>query len=330
MPQRHFGGTSLLYARFAISPLWETVASLRVLHRAQSFGFHSGWADRTRRRLQHQRINPALLMALVPATGHLADFLTPAPASREASFSQELHSLRATPAEALASDVEMLLTQQPGPAGGEVLEAAADHQAFLAAVTADLQKYWSAAVEPYWPRLRALAQADIQWRAEQFAAGGVNEMLRNLHPRVRTEGSRLEVQTTCERRTPAGDDRGLVMVPCAFAWPGILLLDSPRSQPTLTYAPRGVGGLWREQDSARAPLTGALGRTKSAALLQLDLPMNTLQLAHQLGFSAPTVNTHLKDLERAGLVSAARQGREVLYSRTELGERLASGSGVPL
>jgi hypothetical protein len=34
-------------------------------------------------------------------------------------------------------------------------------------------RHWQAAVEPSWPRLRALSMADLTYRMEQFANGGL-------------------------------------------------------------------------------------------------------------------------------------------------------------
>jgi DNA-binding transcriptional ArsR family regulator len=69
-----------------------------------------------------------------------------------------------------------------------------------------------------------------------------------------------------------------------------------------------------------------LGRTRATLLGQLDLPMTTTQLASLLSLSAPTLNAHLQSLQAAGLVSSRRDGRSVLYARTDLGERLLAGS----
>jgi hypothetical protein len=38
---------------------------------------------------------------------------------------------------------------------------------------AERGRYWQAAVEPFWPRLRALSTADLTYRMEQFANGGL-------------------------------------------------------------------------------------------------------------------------------------------------------------
>ena len=57
-------------------------------------------------------------------------------------------------------------------------------------------------------------------------------------------------------------------------------------------------------------------------------PLATSELAERLGASAGGVSDHLRVLREAGLVSARREGRRVVYARTATGEALC-GSDVP-
>jgi DNA-binding transcriptional ArsR family regulator len=88
-----------------------------------------------------------------------------------------------------------------------------------------------------------------------------------------------------------------------------------------------LGRLWEAQHAQhRSPLADVLGHTRATLLRQLDLPMTTTQLATLLSLTAPTLNVHLKSLQGAGLVSSRRDGRSVLYVRTDLDERLLAGN----
>lgn len=314
-------------ARFAVSPLWETVASLRVLPRRGPEDFHTAWVDQARRRVQEDGIDLERLLALVPPAGHLADLLTPPPPQRSNDFAAELAGVAATEPAELAHDVDALLGQGPPPAHRAVLEAArTDPAGFVGVVVADLERYWEVAIAPVWDRLRSLAEADITWRLDQIASGGAHAVLDTLHPRVRMDGDRLVVTNTCGAG-PIGDGLGVVLVPCAFAWPHLLLWTRPGRPPSLTYSPRGVGVLWQESSLGQdAPLAELVGRTRASALAALDLPMTTSQLACHLDLGASTTNAHLKVLLRSGLVVADRRGRSVLYARTGLGDRLVDGS----
>ena len=53
--------------------------------------------------------------------------------------------------------------------------------------------------------------------------------------------------------------------------------------------------------------------------------MSTTQAATQLALSAPTLSVHLQALRAVGLLTSQREGRQVLYARTELGDRLLEG-----
>jgi len=65
-----------------------------------------------------------------------------------------------------------------------------------------------------------------------------------------------------------------------------------------------------------------IGRSRANLLSALDAPRSTTELARQLTLSPGAVSQHLSALRRAGLLTAARHGRSVLYIRTPLAERL--------
>lgn len=331
MYRRMFSLDDLSRACFAVSPAWELAASLRLLGRhglARAGGqgqVHAPWIDAARDALRDGGVDPRRLLALAPPSGHVADFLTPSPRHRSASFESELDRIAATPPDAVRRDLSVLERQQG--ADTEVLaEARSDVVAFLAAVVTDLRSYWDLAVAPHWDRLRSLAEADVSWRLEQIADRGPRGALATLHPRVEVEGQHLVVRTTCEAARPTPPPSGIVLVPCAFTWPDTLLLDDAAQVATLAYAPRGIATLWRGTDDRNSTLSALLGRTRSVLLNMLDLPTTTTQLAAHLKLTPPTANEHLRVLHRAGLISRTRRGRSVLYARTPLGDQLAEGA----
>jgi hypothetical protein len=163
-------------------------------------------------------------------------------------------------------------------------------------VVATLDRYWRLALAPFWPQMRALLQADVTYRLDQIASGGVTQLLRTLHPSLSFDGRTLRIVKYYDGYTQLGR-RGLLLVPCAFAWPDVIV-QTADPHPTVSYSPRGLGRLWEGPtmpvDSA---LANVIGRTRATLLAQLDLPMSTTQLAVQLGLSAPTLNVHLKALQ---------------------------------
>lgn len=81
--------------RFAVSPLQETVFSLRVLHSPGLFALHLPWRRSVLGRLG--ALDTGLLMSLVARRLTLPDFLTPRPAGFAPAFEEELAQVRGTP-----------------------------------------------------------------------------------------------------------------------------------------------------------------------------------------------------------------------------------------
>ena len=117
----------------------------------------------------------------------------------------------------------------------------------------------------------------------------------------------------------------MLLVPSAFSWDRPATITDPPWQPTLVYPARGVGTLWEEGEAAPDALAGVLGATRAALLSALDAPRSTTDLARLLGLSPGGASQHLTALRAAGLVTARREGRSVLYARTALGDGLVRG-----
>ena len=327
MIRLRFSAEDLSQVRFAVSPLWEAVTSLRTLTMEPAIGLHAPWLAQVRRRLgDHNDLD--ILTTLVRPAGYLPDFLHPIPPRRAPSIDTCLTMLAATEPRLVATELAHL-AQHPiamrGP--GRVHRRAvlddliADPRSGLARIVAALDGYWRLSIAPYWPRMRALLHADLVYRLEELATGGVRQLFRTLHPAVSFDRNTLSIvkyyNGTADLR-----QRGLLLIPCVFAWPDVIVRTAD-PQPAVSYSPRGVGQLWESHpDTQGCPLAGVLGDSRAAILTQLDLPMSTTQLAGQLDLAAPTVNVHLKALSRAGIVTSYRDGHNVLYQRTPLGEQL--------
>ncbi len=316
--------------RFAVSPTWEAVTSLRLLGAASNTGLHGRWLAAVRPRLA--ALNIGLLTALVRPEGYLPDFLHPVPSRRTESLQAGLRQIAETDPQIVAAELAHLAEHpvaQEGPgqqARVELLtELARRPELALAQIVSELERYWEVAVAPYWSRIRALVDADIAFRLEQLAAGGVAQVLGALHPSVTFAGQTLSIVKYYEGHVCLRE-RGLVLLPCAFSWPEVIVRTAD-PQPALTYPPRGLGRLWETaQVSTDLALSGVLGQTRARLLAQLDLPMTTTQLATHLDLTPPAVNAHLKALHTAGILAARRNGRRVYYSRTPLAEHLLAGS----
>ncbi|MFD9701468.1 DUF5937 family protein [Lentzea sp. NPDC059081] len=319
--------------RFATSPLWEAVTSLRTLTAGSTTGLHAPWLTQVRRRIGDHNDGLDLLTTVVRPTGYLPDFLHPIPPQRSPGFDTGLAALAATDPRLVATELAHL-AQHPiamrGPGyrhrRAMLNDLIADPRSALARIVAALEGYWQLGVAPHWPRMQALLHADLAHRLQELAAGGVRQLFRTLHPAVSFHRNTLSIvkyyNATADLR-----QRGLLLIPCVFAWPDVIVRTAD-PQPALTYSPRGLGRLWESQPGTprSSALTNVLGGSRAAILTQLDLPMSTTHLAGQLGLAAPTVNAHLKALSRAGIVTSHRDGHNVLYQRTSLGDQLLAAA----
>ena len=334
MIQLKVGAADLRRVRFAFSPIRETVMSLRALASAgQGSHLHRPWLSAVGVSLA--RLDPddlALLAALVRPRGYIPDFLAPPPRRRSATFAHELDAVRQGDPHVVADQLLHLVTDgvtQQG-AGQQarvrlIRSLIARPDAGVAAIAETLERYHEAAIAPYWSRVRSLLQDDIAYRLQVLADGGFDEMLRDLHPSVSFHSDTIRVVKYYDGTADLGG-RGLLLIPSAFSWPDAIVGVDEMHMPALSYSPRGVGRLWEQQPGrADAALVEVIGRTRAALLAQLDLPMSTTQAATQLALSAPSLNAHLKALQRAGLLTSHREGRKVLYARTDLGDRLLAG-----
>jgi DNA-binding transcriptional ArsR family regulator len=280
--------SDLARVRFAHSPIEELVASLRVLQDPCRQLMYGRWLAATRSRLDGVRLE--LLTALAPTGRYLPAFLFPPPTQSWEG--------------------------QPLPA---VLEPLYDDPAGqLPAVVQELARYWRAAIEPVWQQVRGLCTADVAYRMEQFANGGVAQVLRDLHPDLSFSDERLLVDKPhhCSHRLDLAGT-GIVLAPCAFSWPTLIVGCCGVDQPVLIYPPRGVAELWEDTVAEQPdPLSALVGRTRANLLAILALPSTTTHLAEQLDLSPAAVSQHLKILKDASLVTAHRRGRMVLYQRT--------------
>jgi DNA-binding transcriptional ArsR family regulator len=315
--------------RFAFCPVHETVLSVRALSTGSRNGLHAPWLQQVRPRLEGFDLE--LLTAVVRPTGYIPDFLLPSPSRRESTFESGLAQVAATATEAAASQLSHLAGHriaQSGPGKArrvELLHELIDAPPVgLARIVTELERYWHVAVAPYWPRIRALLHDDLAHRLEELASGGVRQLFRTLHPLVSFHRDTLQITKYYSGHADLRQ-RGLLLLPCVFAWPDVIVRTAD-PEPALTYSPRGLGRLWDTPATPRySPLADVLGRTRAAILAQLDLPMSTTQLSCQLNLTAPTLSVHLKTLQAAGIVSARRDGRAVLYHRTRLGDLLLAG-----
>jgi Family of unknown function (DUF5937)/Crp-like helix-turn-helix domain len=313
----------LARTRFAISPMWELVSGIGLLRDPSLASIHLPWVEEVR--AAAHEVDTTTLLTLIPPRGYMPDFLTPPPSSPLATFEDELELVRSTPAAQVRREMGYFLDgAEPSPALRPLIERP---RRALAELTDTLAQLWERTLEAHWPRLRALLEADLLHRSRRLTEAGPAGLFDDLHPNVRFQEARLEVQASCSADDVPLAGRGLLLVPSAFSWQNPRLIIDPPWQPTLLYPARGVALLW-EPGSARTSeaLAGLLGRTRATLLEALDAPVSTTDLAHRLALSPGGVSQALTSLRNAGLISGARRGRSVHYLRTPTGDKLVEAS----
>ncbi|UNS99039.1 winged helix-turn-helix domain-containing protein [Streptomyces tubbatahanensis] len=321
-----FGPADPLNCRFALSPGWETQAALRALAHAPHGTPHSGWVRRTLPLARSLALDP--LWAVLPARGYTPDFLFPAPAAPAATVAEEAARIRATDPACAHAQLTRALAGTPGAARTAVgRDLLADPGAAVETLARAVVRAWEGLLAPCWPRLRALLEADITFRARRLADGGLGRVLAALHPQVTWRDGALRIARRPGHSRVLTGGEGVTLVPSAFVWPGVAAGFEPPAPAAVMYPARGVGHLWSPSaplDPPRA-LVRLLGRGRAAVLTALDEPASTSALALRLRLAPSSVSAHLSVLRGAGLLDSCRIGHQVLYSRTALGAAVVAG-----
>ena len=179
---------------------------------------------------------------------------------------------------------------------------------------------------PVVPDLEQLLRPAVH-RADRLAREGWAAALADVHPDVRYRDGHVELRAQADEADVDLAGRGLMLMPSVFVWPQVAYgVDLPWP-PVLIYPARGVAALWsREPTGAADGLARLLGPTRAAVLTALEEPATTTQLVAALHLSVGGVGDHLAALRAAGVVSRARAGRSVLYTRTPVGDALVAAS----
>jgi hypothetical protein len=203
--------------RFALSPLWEVVASVRVLKGADEQGLHRTWTDQARPRLASAGLDLGVLFDLVPVlsrspwAGSVPSFLCPPPTTPLPSLAMELATLRATPP-------ELIRTTSAVPAG-RMAALRANPAAELARLAEAIEAYWELVLAPYWPRILTLLESDVRYRAGRLVDGGAQRLFADLDPQVAWADGTPHLSHRTVRGPRPLDGRDLRLVPSAFVWP---------------------------------------------------------------------------------------------------------------
>jgi DNA-binding transcriptional ArsR family regulator len=329
------GVDDLANTRFGISPLAETVRSLRALTDPAQHTLHLPWVRAIRAQIDPQDFE--LLSALIgpsrqPAdfrgvpSRAIADFLTPLPTRFVDRFADQLTALRTTPPDIVRRD--LLASHSPDPVP-EPLRAVDRRDKrttlrLLNAICDALERYWRLAMAPVWPQMRLVLEADTTYRARQLALGGAQLLFADIHPNLSWHDGALHISEMVSHNTVVAGGRGMLLMPSIFAAKPVPPLD-PNEPPSLAYPSRGIATLWTVPPPVDpGALVDLLGRTRARLLQMLEEPQATVEIARRLKVTPSAVSQHLHVLHATGLVTSARDRRQVLYRLTPLGDQLTT------
>ncbi|WUH98996.1 ArsR family transcriptional regulator [Spirillospora sp. NBC_00431] len=317
------GVEDLADARFAVSPLQEAVLSLRVLRDPGLSALHLPWRRTMLGRLGG--LDTGLLLSLIGRRLALPDFLTPPPPVFAPAFEDELAAARRGRPDVVRRD--LVGVHAPGPLP-EALRSATGDDASVTRLRDEicdlLRRYWRVALEPVWPQMRLVLEADMTYRARRLAMGGARLLFSDMHPHLRWQDGVLTIDKTIGEHRVESSGRGLLLIPSVFAHQPAPPV-RPDEPPLLAYPCRAVATLWAPPPAPDATALAALvGEPKARLLRLLEEPLATVELARRLRVTPSAVSQHLRVLHGAGLVARAREGRRVLYRRAPLGDQLVT------
>jgi hypothetical protein len=294
--------------RFAYTRLQQVANAVRLLREPLPAGAPP-WVEHLHRTARAEDFHP--LLRLMPKRAFGVDFLTP-PGGPKDSWADELDRVAGTDPELVRDEVARCLTEQGLPV---------DVDPDLPRLVHLVDDAWRRLVQPFWPQVQDVLEADIARRAGAVAAGGLGAGLADLAPDATLVGSAVIVGTGATADVDL-KGRGLLLMPHAYG-PTTGALWEPPWEPSIVYPAAGAWA-FRAAPEASEALARLLGATRARLLIALVDPATTSGLAARCELPLSSVSEHLAVLRAAGLVSAVRRRYAVQHRRTPLGDALAA------
>lgn len=323
-------------ARFAVSPVGETIWALITLRDPSRHALHLPWCHWAAPRLDSDELGGLLSLLPDGRQASFPSFLVPSPDSPVRSFADELLEIEATPTAAVHASLRRVFAGRSTPEFAATLLDGRRTQGALRRLTAMIESAYEALIAPQWERITGVLEADVLYRARRLATDGLAATMVGLHPSLGWAdvpgGTEIRIDDPPDLPRPDREvhvgPAGLVLVPSVFVWPWVSTKLRSTTFTSIRYPARGVGALWetaRATESAPA-LDALVGPARARVLRALRSPTTTGHLGRLLDVSPSAVSQQLRVLRDSGLVSGERRGREVLHVLTPLGTALAEST----
>lgn len=333
--------------RFAWSPLFEAVLSMRTVVDPKRAPMHLPWVRRCR-----EVLDDALHRELIELVAGWGSFVPGifevGLAGASPRFEDELAAFAALDDDLVAYELTLALSgvgcdltddEGPGRVGDagyrqRILDATAGDPACagLARAAFDdpaalrdrygrlLEQYWESAFADEWDRLLPRVEAEVTAGSHALVTAGAPGLVRALLPEGRwdEEACSIVVDKDWDGQCEVAGRGPLLFVPTVYGWPCVLIELAPPWPLAIVFPLRELRHPQVPQASDREVVEGfkALAdetRLQIARLVAED-PRSTKELAELLSLSDSAISRHLKILESAGLVQGRRDGYFVLYA----------------
>ncbi|ONK11237.1 helix-turn-helix domain-containing protein [Streptomyces sp. MP131-18] len=314
---------SVTVARCA-EPLCEMERSLRALRLPTRDPVTVRWRQWARRQLPKAAYP---LLTLVPASGPSPDFLTPLTTSPD--LAPALNAVLSTPPARLLGDLGPL-ADRSRPSSW-VADLTSGRRPALRRLELAITSYHDAILKPVEHHLTTEFDTAADGMAQTLARGGLDALLRDLHPSIRWEPPILHVAHRRLDEDVRLHGQGLHLIPSFFASSNAVMNDVVA--PYVVVFPMRRRALWHADSGrpARA-LADLLGDTRATllyAIARAARGVSTTALAQRAGIANSTASHHVKALRGAQLVATRRAGTSALHTLTPLGEQVLRSNPHP-
>lgn len=314
-------GEQIRDTQFSLSPLLELLLSRLALRWPGRHVQHAWWIEQVSALDAQDSFaeHRLVLDAIIRPYGWLPGFLMPSNSSSPRTWSGERAAIAAQPTERVRSDLQGSTSRGPLPEVVRVLLV--DPDVGVARILAALDAWWEIGIEPFWPQIASVLDADIQHRRHTLHVRGPRMLFSSIDRRLRWDGTTLHLPSE-SGEIPTHSTAGLTLIPSVFLdHRPMTSTDSPAPR-LLFYPARNVAALWSTVAPPPRTLERLLGATRAQLLSLLTTPHTTTTLAERTRLAPASVSFHLGILRDSGLTKSQRVGRNVVYEATPLGHQL--------